>query len=284
MLDFHDQFHYRHKKNLIRESQMYNMVIHPDEPYYCDQYWYWIENALSNFINDNKTDGVPLHVLDLGCGQGRLTIPLAKWCLNQKVDKVIGVDISALAIDFARKYAAIENLDIILKFKERDILEFLREQEAATFGVVLCTEVLYNISEYTEVLIEISRTLKHNGLFLAAFRSRYSYVLDSIDRRRWTALPVLLNQSDGFPLGPPTRFSWHNTQEIKDMLTGNGFDVRSLKGIGIFSGTAGEPLSKIARPSLLSAEDQKELMKVELALAEEMADCGRYIFVEAIKP
>ena len=42
-------------------------------------------------------------------------------------------------------------------------------------------------------------------------------------------------------------------------------------------------MAKIVQPSLLTPKEQEEPMKVELALAEEMPNCGRYILIEAVK-
>ncbi len=66
-------------------------------------------------------------------------------------------------------------------------------------------------------------------------------------------------------------------------MTGAGFTVTGLWGIGICSGIAGDPLASLAQPSLLSLAKQEALMAVELALAADLADCGRYILAEAWK-
>src|SRR5436305_54994 len=65
--------HRAHSDAVIESTIRYDMAAAPDEAYYQSQYWHWIHQALdSQAINSDAT------CLDLGCGQGRLTIPLAR--------------------------------------------------------------------------------------------------------------------------------------------------------------------------------------------------------------
>lgn len=284
MQAYPDQLQAHHETNILQVSKCHNMVTHPDESYYCRQYWHWIEKALKIFEKDKAGLGSPL-IFDLGCGQGRLTLPLAKWCQRMGNGKVIGVDMSKPALDFARHSAGQEGLDDFVEFVENDILSLLHNQASSSCEVVVCTEVFYNFfsHQYKKVLEQVARILAPGGLFIPSFRSRYFNILYSVFNRSWTAIPILLESIEGFPFGPPTKFSWHNVDEITDILVVAGFEVRSFKGIGICSGIESDPLAEIARPSSLSPDEQEELMKLELSLAETMADCGRYILVEAIR-
>ena len=278
-----EQLQAHQRAMMIRIAQNHNMSTHADENYYCRQYWHWIEKALEDFVKE-KVDTGDLLILDLGCGQGRLTLPLAKWCSRRREKgRVIGVDIAASALDFARQSAAKEGVNYVVEYLEDDILNFLRNQPTATCEVVVCAEVLYMFPEYKTVLSEVNRVLVQGGLFIASFRSRYFNIIHSLAIRRCSPIPILLQSTEGFPFGPLTRFSWHNKSEINGTLAEAGFKTISCKGIGVCSGIKGDPLAKIAQPSMLTDEEQNELMTAELTLAEEMADCGRYILVEAIK-
>jgi hypothetical protein len=92
-----------------------------------------------------------------------------------------------------------------------------------------------------------------------------------------------LTGSEGYPFGPPTWLAWQSAREVREILTGAGFTVTGLWGIGICSGIAGDPLASLAQPSRLSPAKQEALMEVELALAADLADCGRYILAAAWK-
>ncbi len=271
-----------YKNNMIKTAQLHNMATHPDESYYQHQYLHWLEKALEDLVKKMPGFGKS-NVLDLGCGQGRLTIPLSIWCLKRGCKKIIGVDISAHALDFARKSAGQEGMGDAIEFIEDDILDFLQSQKSSSFSVIVCTEVLYCYPAYEKVLQEITRVLVPGGLLFAGFRSRYFNILHSIALRKMSSLSVILNQNEGYPWGPPTKFSWHNVIDARKVILNAGFDAPSCKGIGICSGIEGDPLARIARPSMLTNEEQNELMTVELALAEEMADCGRYILITATK-
>jgi ubiquinone/menaquinone biosynthesis C-methylase UbiE len=271
----------QHQAKVIRGTERHNMAAHPDEAYYGRQYWYWIEQALGELVGPTPLGKTP-YILDLGCGQGRLTLPLAKWSKFRQ-SKVVGVDISAPALDFARQAAHQAELDNVVEYIEGDILGFVQKLPSSSCSIILCTEVLYMMQEYKKLLLEVNRILDMGGLFIVGFRSRYFNILHSLAERQWSSLPLLLNATEGFPWGPPTRFSWFNSQETIDILEKSSFTVHSCRGIGVCSGLEGDPLATIAQPSMLTLNEQEELMKVELNLAEEMANCGRYIMAVATK-
>jgi 2-polyprenyl-3-methyl-5-hydroxy-6-metoxy-1,4-benzoquinol methylase len=271
-----------HKNSMIRTAQRHNMVTHPDESYYQRQYWYWIEKALENLARRMPGFGEG-SVVDLGCGQGRLTIPLSKWCLERGCRNTVGVDISASAVDFARESAGQEGMAEVTEFVEDDILVFLQGQKSSSFSVIVCTEVFLFYPPYEKVLQQIARVMVPGGLLVAGFRSRYFNILHSIAQRKMSSLSTLLNQNEGYLWGPPTKFFWHNVTDARKVVSAAGFDILSCRGIGVCSGIEGDPLARIAQPSMLTNEEQDELMAVEVALAEEMANCGRYILVTATK-
>lgn len=277
-----EQIKKNHKNNMIKTTQIHNMATHPDESYYQRQYWHWLEKALKDIVKKMPGFGKSI-ILDLGCGQGRFTIPLSKWCLKRGCKKTVGVDISAHALDFARKSAGQEGMADAIEFIEDDILDFLQSQKSSSFSVIVCTEVFLFYSAYEKALQEIARVLVPGGLLFAGFRSRYFNILHSIALRKMSSLSVILNQNEGYPWGPPTKFFWHNVTDARKVILAASFNILSCKGIGVCSGIEGDPLARIARPSMLTDEEQDELMTVELALAEEMANCGRYILITATK-
>src|SRR5712671_425909 len=85
-----------HKASVIRSMTKYDMVKHPDESYYSKQYLHWILPELSSRYRDRN-----VQIVDLGCGQGRLSVPLAEWCAPGR-GTVTGVDITPSAIALAK--------------------------------------------------------------------------------------------------------------------------------------------------------------------------------------
>lgn len=264
------------QKNKIIQSTKYDMVVSPDEPYYQEQYWHWIKKYLeSSRLLPSGT------YLDLGCGQGRLSMPIAKWC--SKGGKVIGVDFSDGAINQARQYAArtnIKNIDYI----QEDILKFAQSRKDASFDAVFLLEVTFFMPEYLSVLKEIKRILKPNGLLFASFRPQYFNALCMARSHNWNNIDMLLERRMGRLYGGDICFTWQTSGEVVDLIGKElDFDILNVCAIGCCSGIGGDPHDSIARPSYLDEDEKKKIMELEIALAESVLDAGRYILCIARK-
>ena len=104
-----------------------------------------------NYVNNKK-------VLDVACGSGYGTELLAL-----KASKVIGIDISEEAINYARKHFKRENIS----FKGGDAtkLNFLRDEE---FDVIVSFETIEHIPNYHQYLKEMHRLLRKGGIYLVS--------------------------------------------------------------------------------------------------------------------
>ena len=90
---------------------------------------------------------------------------------------------------------------------------------------------------------------------------------------------MVIKQNSGRFLASETLFNWSSSKEIKALLCDKlGMTLHDFRGIGCCSGIAGDPHSKIARPSMLSKYEKNQLMKLEDAIGLEVPDAGRYIF------
>lgn len=265
-----------HRNQIIRSTQRYNMVTSLDEPYYQEQYWHWIKKYL-----DFSKLPVSGRYLDLGCGQGRLSIPLAKWCANK--GKVIGVDFSKIAIEQARQYASESGLSNI-DYYTVDILSFLKEKNPNSFDGILLLEVTYVLPEYCSVLKEIKRILKPGGLLFVSFRSQYFDVLYSVAKHNWDDIDTILKNRIGRLGNGDIYFTWQTSNEMAHLIEKKlKFEILDLCGIGCCSGIEGDPHGFITRPSGLNKNERKTLMKLEIALADSVPDAGRYILCIARK-
>lgn len=106
-------------------------------------------NALFDrlILDENDT------VLDVGCGEGSVTIPIAK-----KVKKVIGIDSSPKMLEHLEKRARDEdasNIETILK-----PIEEISYDEIGDVDVVVCSRSLNGIIPIEEVLCELNRIAK----------------------------------------------------------------------------------------------------------------------------
>ena len=89
-------------------------------------------------------------VLDVGCGEGSVTIPIAR-----RVKKVIGLDSSPKMLEYLEKRALdnkIDNIESILK-----PIEEIKYDEIGDVDVVVCSRSLNGIIPIREVLMELDK-------------------------------------------------------------------------------------------------------------------------------
>ena len=100
-------------------------------------------------------------VLDVGCGEGSVTIPIAK-----RVKKVIGVDSSPKMLEYLEKRANdndIDNIETILK-----PIEEITYDEIGDVDVVVCSRSLNGIIPIDEVLTELNK-IANKYVFITIF-------------------------------------------------------------------------------------------------------------------
>jgi cyclopropane fatty-acyl-phospholipid synthase-like methyltransferase len=113
-------------------------------------------------------------ILDVGCGEGTLTIP---WAMKTEC-QVVGIDVSAVAIDLASKMTEPLQPEIRnrLAFKQVDILRpraFLKEHQGQ-FDVAVDVGCFHNFAEMgkeKEVLMTIHQLLRRDGKWLLSMRA-----------------------------------------------------------------------------------------------------------------
>lgn len=108
-----------------------------------------------------------LKVLDLGCGNGRNAIALAKLGAIVK-----GIDVSSVALELLENRAKKENVEVETFLGSINKLPF----PDRTFDMVICYNAIFNTSlkQIKETIKETRRVIKKNGVFLVTFRSTKS--------------------------------------------------------------------------------------------------------------
>jgi 2-polyprenyl-6-hydroxyphenyl methylase/3-demethylubiquinone-9 3-methyltransferase len=104
-----------------------------------------------------RLDPGKLRVLDVGCGGGLLSEPLARLGCT-----LTGIDRSLPTLDAARAHARANGLDIDYLHGSAESLPF----EPGKFDVVVCCDVLEHVDDVEAVVSEIARVLKPGGVFL----------------------------------------------------------------------------------------------------------------------
>ena len=95
-----------------------------------------------------------VEILDVGCGGGIVSVPLARLGA-----KVTGIDLGAENISVAKEYAKSHKLKI--EYLNVDIKQ-LKEK----YDIVLCLEVLEHLDNLTEFIAELKKLLKPNGIVI----------------------------------------------------------------------------------------------------------------------
>jgi SAM-dependent methyltransferase len=261
----------RYREYAVGQSAArYDMRREPSEDYYAGIYLRFIREDLGNRFGSRK-----LEILDVGCGQGRLSIPLAR-----DGHSLAGTDISGEAIRMARAYAGEEGVTV--DWIEGDLSSLRAAHPGRLFDCILCTEVLYMAEDPVPLLQELLGFLRPGGILLLSLRTRYYYLLSRVKGRDWPSASLVAKGSSGELDGLP--FNWHTKPGAEAMLSRLGLRAIRFRGIGICSGIPGDPLGAICIPSKLDPGEQDALRDIELLLAEEYAGNGRYLYIAAEMP
>ena len=158
----------------------------------------------------SKSDSRRAHVLDLGCGDGRVAARLA-----EAGARVTGVDPSAVALERARRAHPELELqptapDGTLPFPD------------ASFEAVVCLNVLQHVADTQSLLSEVRRVLAPAGLLAVAvpWHGRFKNAI--------AAISGFERQHD--PLGPVLRF--YTERSLGGLLDDFGFERAALRGAG----------------------------------------------------
>ncbi|GHS88157.1 hypothetical protein AGMMS50218_11460 [Actinomycetota bacterium] len=127
-------------------------------------------------------------VLDFGCGTGYGTAELAAVA-----ERVVGLDIAAGAVRYAREHFVAPNLSFEpIPPIEDEALPF----EAGTFDVVVSFQVVEHVGDVDRYLAEIRRVLRPDGVFLCVTPDRTHRLFPG--QRPWNEFHVTEYSPDAF--------------------------------------------------------------------------------------
>ncbi len=106
-----------------------------------------------------------LKVLDLACGEG-----YGSWFLSQTASNVVGLDISLDAITHAKTKYTQSNLHFCVG-SILDIPESIHDH----YDVIICFEALEHVAEQAQLLQQIQKNLKPNGLLMISTPNKPVY-------------------------------------------------------------------------------------------------------------
>jgi 2-polyprenyl-3-methyl-5-hydroxy-6-metoxy-1,4-benzoquinol methylase len=253
--------------DIVRTMRAHDMVAHPDEGYYLEQYIHWLRPTL------NELKGAGARVVDLGCGQGRLALGIAEELPDSAVT---GIDVVPDAIAAATAYAAQRGLRNVT-FEVGDGVAAARTLSEDSIDLVLFTEVSFWLPEYRDVLEAGTRALRPGGIFFTSLRSQYHDLLSVVQARNLEGARTVRDRRSGQIHDGPLTLAWHTTADVRREFKELGLDLETLVGIGVVSGLPSDPHGSIVSPSALSEAERADLLELELSLAAQYADVGRYI-------
>lgn len=252
---------------IVQTASRYDMTCAPSEQYYSEIYLNFIRNDLRSHFGERN-----ISILDAGCGQGRLSLPLAA-----DGHSVTGMDLSPDAIDKARDYAQKRGLDI--EYQVMDLTNLDTITPNRKYDCIICLEVLYMAKDPWKIIRSFLKLLKKDGLLIVSLRTRYYYQLQSVSGKRMTDSVFDPDNYGGTING--LYFNWITRTKWFETCESLGLNPKCCYGIGVFSGIYGDPLANICIPSDLSESERVDLKKNELSFAETYADFGRYIYLSA---
>jgi ubiquinone/menaquinone biosynthesis C-methylase UbiE len=125
-----------------------------------------------------------MHVLDVGCGRGRIINRLAE--LYPK-SRFTGIDLSSEAVLFAWRYAAEKKLRNV-EFIVSDLSNFDEKAEVEAFELVATFDAVHDQAKPLNVLKGIYRALKKDGVYLMQDIKGSSHFHQNIDHPMGTLL------------------------------------------------------------------------------------------------
>lgn len=243
-----------------------DMLRDPAEGFYAALY---LERMLQSLGGRQN-----LRILDAGCQAGRFLVPLARMGHS-----LTGVDISPEWIGLCREHCA--RAGVQAQLMVGDLRALAPQLDAASFDVVLCTEVLYTLPRPEDALASLAALLGPQGVLLASHRTRY-YMLATLARfHRFADMAIVANASEGEILGKQY-YNWFNEDELRDIYGRAGLKIVAACGVGTVSGTGVDGLAGVLDPAGLDQAERAQLLEIERACSSAYRDVARYRLLTAI--
>jgi 2-polyprenyl-6-hydroxyphenyl methylase/3-demethylubiquinone-9 3-methyltransferase len=178
----------------------------------------YIRDRIAAQWQRDPQSGTPLHgldVLDVGCGGGLLSEPMARLGAQ-----VTGIDASARNIASAAEHAARQGLSIAYRPATAESLA----SSAGRFDVVLALEIVEHVADVDLFLSSCARLLKPNGLLFLSTLNRTA--------KAWALAIAGAEYLLGWlPRGTHDWRKFLRPSEVAGSLRGAGVDVQEVVGV-----------------------------------------------------
>ncbi|HBU81295.1 MULTISPECIES: class I SAM-dependent methyltransferase [Paenibacillus] len=163
-----------------------------------------------------------LRVLDLGCGVGRHTIPIAQR-LGQTNSEVIGVDLLDEAVDGLRKYAKEYQVDHIVQVEKADVEHYPIEPDYFDYiAACSCLEHVSNKQALIEAIERLQVGTRRGGIHCITMSTSVEEMEINTDRTIEPLIELNLPTAEAVALLENAYADWnillqeHVTQTIEE--------------------------------------------------------------------
>lgn len=127
---------------------------------------YFIEQICEYYERDPKADKplLGIKVLDVGCGGGLVCEPLA-----QAGASVVGIDVSGMSIEVAKRHAIVSGLEIDYRHQHA---KQMSEEELGRYDVVINAEVIEHVPNQKDLVMQCGKLCKVDGCVIMATLNR----------------------------------------------------------------------------------------------------------------
>ena len=141
------------------DDQFQVQMGHPGSREVIQNRWRIFEDAIEQWLKDQRRDVKPLRFLDAGCGDGINLLGLAQIAGHLGIEpEIYGVDYNYLRVDRARKISGVHDA-IQARLDELPFPD-------GFFDLVLCNHVLEHIPEDMPVVKDLRRVTALGGLLI----------------------------------------------------------------------------------------------------------------------
>ncbi len=187
--------------------------------------------AISSWVRTNYPDFSPKRILDIGCGMGHNTLPLA---IAFPDAEVVGIDVGAPLIRYAHARAVALGIDNV-QFMQMDAQ--FNDFDTASFDWVQTTMFLHETSNKAMfgIIKEIYRLLKKGGLTLHIEQPQYTPEMSLFEQfmRDW----------DAFHNNEPFWGAMHDV-DMHDWMASAGFKKEDMLQFGAAAVNDNEDFTK----------------------------------------
>lgn len=182
----------------------------------------FLKNSLEHLHGENVTPSKPLgglRILDIGCGGGILSEPLARLGAE-----VTGVDASAFNIHAALRHAQLDpKVTRNLQYKCTTVEE-LADKEPESFDCVVASEVIEHVTDKDTFVSASTQLLKPGG----------SLVITTINQTALSYAAAIVGAEYLLRLVKPGTHDWNKfitVDELTDLISQNGSEIMDVKGM-----------------------------------------------------